>query len=140
MKQTPDNNELMIAAFMGQGFNQGPVNIALAHWDGGELELFIQMMQYVPFCDRVENAVLALDPEYIGVIHYEVYEEFGTWYCQEVICTPKDNVPPCHESACNWIKEHLCQFFTKDLIDGDVRKQRIEEAINAVPVPDEVKP
>lgn len=101
------------AAFMALGIQQDHAKFdkVLAHWGAGCLELIEQLVAYAPYADALITAGYAQAGGDPGVAMYEVAEEFGVWFGDEVLQLASGGYSPLQSDCVFELKCLVVNFF-----------------------------
>ncbi len=123
---------LITAAFMALGLREGcDQDHILEHWDAGHLELISQLVEYAPYTDKLWLAAKE-HAESCGVFDYEVSEEFGRWFGDQVLLQPAGGNAPTDEACSEKLRELTLAFFAQG-IDDPKQIVAVSDTLNAVP-------
>lgn len=128
-------NRMHAAAFMAQGLalpaNEPYTffNNLLNHWDGGHTELVNQLVRYAPYAEALVEAGYAITGDFPGVVAYEVYEEFGSWYGRTMLKLPTLSLPGAADARAQ-LRKLAYDFFVPGCTDE--QRQQLDVALASV--------
>ena len=122
---------LTVGAFMAIGLQHAidKSRGLLDHWGCGHYELVNCMMEHAPYCEALLEAGFKLVQRSCGVAVYEVAEEFGAWYGEQVLQAAPMKEPDAN--ACRAKLRVLVTAFYNPMNSAD-----LGATLNAVPIPD----
>ncbi len=118
------NRPEAIAGFIVLGM--GDFGACVKHYDGGALELMHEVVKYAPHLERMSQAGYEFTGEFPGVFEYDVAEEFGRLYAEELMTLDAETLPSTEFCAGLLVtltkKFFLTGFDAGDRLDGKLRQ------------------
>ena len=112
----PDNAAIT-ATFMAVGMSgndEALYSRLLDHWDKGCFELHYELCQYATLSEQIIDVITRGDGGYDfpGVYDYEVSEDFGLWFAEEILKDEDGNAPDFEVAKAKLIAL-ACRFFAQ---------------------------
>lgn len=129
---------LSAAAFISAGMHADRLASAVDAAGTGNLEFINAGVSYAPYIVELAEAGYGVTGGYLGVLEYQVCQEFGKLYVGHTITNGWDpEAPPIpdHNAMCILARDLVFEFFTPDGVQATFSRAKLHAALNAVPLP-----
>ncbi len=124
----------LTAAFMAIGLIQAPNQLQVQDaWANGQLELIDSLTHYAEYSWALADAAFKLGDGAPGVVQYEVDEDFGVWFGEQIL--EWDGAAPEHEECCIRLRETHFMFWNRPDDRTAAQAVLLGNALTAVPLP-----